>query len=352
MSPSMESRFQASIIGTLIGDSMGLPWEVLTRAQILKITNGEGVVGFRDRRPRYFKSVDKLPFPSPSDDYQHTRAMARSLIRCEKLDLVDLARELVAEYERCRAGWGGTTQQGIKEVRRWLRTRGVFGRDPRVPTTDRRKGKGTGNGPSMKIVAFALFAYLRAQHDPSYAGGSGMLDAMMKLGGMTHGDPRASIASIAVATVAGACLRSMVNDRTQTGEFIASMIDHIRYAEMDRISTGEETVTGRLKRLCNLDLLFGDPACLSEVTGTSCFSLESIPFSIATFLRHPTDFRAGILEAINAGGDTDSNAAIVGALIGANVGLEGIPSDWATRCPEFLEALNLGAELYRVASKD
>jgi len=65
---------------------------------------------------------------------------------------------------------------------------------------------------------------------------------------------------------------------------------------------------------------------LTKATGgTSCYCLESVPFAISVFFRHPTDFRAGIFEAVNAGGDTDSNASMVGALIGANVGMTGIP---------------------------
>jgi ADP-ribosylglycohydrolase len=90
------------------------------------------------------------------------------------------------------------------------------------------------------------------------------------------------------------------------------------------------------------------PAELIKRVGTSCFALESIPFSIAIFLRNLTDFRAGILEAVNCGGDTDSNASMVGAMIGANVGLKGIPKEWLEAVPDCQEALQLADGMYQV----
>ncbi|MBI2238241.1 MAG: ADP-ribosylglycohydrolase family protein, partial [Actinobacteria bacterium] len=46
--------------------------------------------------------------------------------------------------------------------------------------------------------------------------------------------------------------------------------------------------------------------------------------------------RGGELEAelrrvVGLGGDTDTNAAVAGALLGAAAGLEGLPGDWLAR---------------------
>ena len=61
------------------------------------------------------------------------------------------------------------------------------------------------------------------------------------------------------------------------------------------------------------------------------------------------DFREGVLEAINAGGDTDTHGAIVGSLIGAHLGLEGIPEQWRNFRKEYKESLSLGEALYHKA---
>ena len=59
---------------------------------------------------------------------------------------------------------------------------------------------------------------------------------------------------------------------------------------------------------------------------------DSIPFAYAFFLRKPLKFEA-VIDVINAGGDTDSNAAIVGSLQGALLGKAYLP-------PEYLRGVN------------
>ncbi|MDP1825208.1 MAG: ADP-ribosylglycohydrolase family protein [Archangium sp.] len=45
-------------------------------------------------------------------------------------------------------------------------------------------------------------------------------------------------------------------------------------------------------------------------------------------LAHSTDFEAALVQTVSMGGDTDTNAAIVGALLGATLGVEAIPKRW------------------------
>ena len=45
-------------------------------------------------------------------------------------------------------------------------------------------------------------------------------------------------------------------------------------------------------------------------------------------LLHARDFESGVVDTIMCGGDTDTNAAIAGALLGAVYGLEAIPARW------------------------
>jgi hypothetical protein len=44
-----------------------------------------------------------------------------------------------------------------------------------------------------------------------------------------------------------------------------------------------------------------------------------------------TPFEAALVDTIRRGGDTDTNAAIVGALLGAVQGREAIPAQWRNR---------------------
>jgi ADP-ribosylglycohydrolase len=45
-------------------------------------------------------------------------------------------------------------------------------------------------------------------------------------------------------------------------------------------------------------------------------------------LMHAQSFAQGIVRTVGAGGDTDTNACIVGAALGARFGARGIPPDW------------------------
>ena len=49
------------------------------------------------------------------------------------------------------------------------------------------------------------------------------------------------------------------------------------------------------------------------------------------YLKHNFTFENAIKESLLIGGDTDTNAAIVGGLIGAARGIEGIPADWISK---------------------
>ncbi|GMR32390.1 hypothetical protein PMAYCL1PPCAC_02585 [Pristionchus mayeri] len=65
----------------------------------------------------------------------------------------------------------------------------------------------------------------------------------------------------------------------------------------------------------------GDDACIGYLGVALQVSVH--------FLLHSSSFSDGLLSVVSVGGDTDTNAAIAGALLGARWGAYGIPSEWA-----------------------
>ena len=63
------------------------------------------------------------------------------------------------------------------------------------------------------------------------------------------------------------------------------------------------------------------------------------------FSRHPDDLRAAVLEGANTPGDSDSIATIAGALLGAHLGFDAIPSDWVTDVERSDELLQLAGKV-------
>jgi ADP-ribosylglycohydrolase len=86
-------------------------------------------------------------------------------------------------------------------------------------------------------------------------------------------------------------------------------------------------------------------------TGVTGFVYHTVPLALHVWLSRQSDYRGALIEAVRLGGDTDTVAAIVGALVGARVGKAGIPPEWLEnlwewpRTPAWME--QLGTQLAR-----
>jgi poly(ADP-ribose) glycohydrolase ARH3 len=67
---------------------------------------------------------------------------------------------------------------------------------------------------------------------------------------------------------------------------------------------------------------------MSEQLGTGVTAHEAVPMAIYCFLRHPHSYAEVIHHAIFIGGDTDTIACMAGAISGAFLGKDAIPSRW------------------------
>ena len=63
-----------------------------------------------------------------------------------------------------------------------------------------------------------------------------------------------------------------------------------------------------------------------EWKGMSGFVTSSVLWSLYAFLRTPDDYWETVCTAISAGGDTDTTAAMAGAISGARLGIGALPS--------------------------
>lgn len=346
----LRKHVRGCFLGILYGDAIGLPWETKTAAQILAETNGLGVTGpTAIPKDHFFKSVRGLPFGSASDDWALTSATARAYIAERKNSWENFDRILAREfaYELLRTGgkgWGKGTKESIREMDRYLRGY-ADGRDPLSPTP-LREGVGSGNGVLMRIAPCAIVDGIRI------AGGSerhrGLKDDVFANGAMTHGDPRSSVAAYSVAWTLSTVMLHLaqgrtVDDVTATLRKEGASIAWSAAQTTERHNGGGRTVSNALKRVDEPGVL-DSVASLAATTGTSSLCWESVAFSIGVFLRNLRDPRAAILEAVNAGGDTDSNAAIVGGLVGLLNGEDSLPKEWRS-LPATEECIALGDRL-------
>ncbi|TSC82785.1 MAG: ADP-ribosylglycohydrolase [Parcubacteria group bacterium Gr01-1014_20] len=337
------SRFQGCLLGGAIGDALGMPVETMTHEEIMVLNNGQGVIDFMDPVQRKFKDAAKLPAGATTDDTQLTIIVAESLIHSGgTLDINDCAQRHVEEWRKNHMTWGGSTRSAIAEIAEGKR-------DPKTPPAVTEK-TGLGNGVAMKIAPLGLLASNPHRLDD---GNLALFRECCELGYITHGDPRASIAAFAVADTIRFILQKGINQSLYGGIWgcLENTIVRTTLAEdfVGRPRWDKNEVSERLRLiLSGID----DPDKLRENVGCGFTSLETAPFTLGTFMRHPTDFRAGILEAVNAGGDADTNAAIVGNLIGANLGIEGIPPTWIKQFPARDEILGVANRLFEISTSN
>jgi len=81
---------------------------------------------------------------------------------------------------------------------------------------------------------------------------------------------------------------------------------------------------------------------VSIVYGMPCAVYFQLPAAYYLATRFKNDFECAVLHAVNGGGQNQARAILTGALVGAQVGLSGIPK-------RFLEGLQNGAELTALA---
>jgi poly(ADP-ribose) glycohydrolase ARH3 len=93
------------------------------------------------------------------------------------------------------------------------------------------------------------------------------------------------------------------------------------------------TPDGRLYRdkLEDIGMLLNQPSepeIIIEHLGNASTALNSVPTAIYCFLSHPRSFKEALIFAVSLGGDTDTIAAMTGAISGAYHGRKALPSQW------------------------
>ncbi len=126
---------------------------------------------------------------------------------------------------------------------------------------------------------------------------------------LTHTDPRALTAALAVAETAALAVRQ------------DEPIDDWLTA-LPRLSRDDEWRV-LCRKLANALAVRTSVQAFAESLGlqnaVTGYAYHSVPVALYAWVRHRSDFRVAMESALNCGGDTDSVGAIVGALAGTDV---------------------------------
>ena len=328
----ISSKVQACLLGVQLGDALGMPVETMKHANIMLLNEGRGICDFVDPIQRKIPEMAALKAGDTTDDWQLTAVIADSILEARGWNREGCAEMHVCALEESLFGWGKTTENAIKVIRNKTR-------DLNEKPAELGSNKGCGNGIMMKIAPIAIYkAMSNLKHRPAPD-----LDHLcMDLSFITHPDPRAGISAYAVALIIKEALEAekMLTER-DAKQLLRKVIYKVQELEWKYkyFRYNPDTVSGRLIKIFPV---LGNADAIREEIGCGFSAMDTVGFTIATFLSHPTDFWTGVLEAVNAGGDTDTHGSIVGAMIGANCGLGIIPKGWREFREEFEESAFLG----------
>jgi ADP-ribosyl-[dinitrogen reductase] hydrolase len=318
MNENLRLAVVGCLLGTAIGDALGLPYEGLTR----------------DRQLVLYPVIDRhrLVFGKGmiSDDTEHTCLVAQALIASAgNVDKFrdDLAGRLQFWLLGLPAGIGFATLRAIGRL--WLgfspAKSGVFS---------------AGNGPAMRVALLGVCFGNRPEVLRQ------MVQASTRI---THCDPKAEYGAMAVAIAA----------------YVASCGADISpqdyYQLLAAALSDGSTEFFELMQLAVNSAISGEStqdfaASIGGIDGVSGYVYQTVPVVIQTWLRHQANYRDGILEIICCGGDTDTTAAILGGIVGARVGKAGIPHDWIGNMVEYPRSIKwmerLGRRLVEVLGGD
>ena len=278
--------FVGVLLGTAVGDSLGLPSEGLSRQRIRARWCGVWQHRFLFGRGMV------------SDDTEHALFVAQALLAHPDDPMAFqscLAWKLRLWLLGLPAGIGLATLKAILKL--W------------VGISPSRSGVwSAGNGPAMRsAVIGAYFA-----GDPAKR--RAFVSASTRL---THTDPKAVTAALAVAEAAAWALNQ--------NEPIEQWLTHLSGLGCDEEWLGIcQSLADALASAKSVED-FADLLGLQK--GVTGYAYHSVPVSIYAWLRHHNDFRTALESALGCGGDTDTVGAIVGAIVGAKVGKEGIPPE-------------------------
>lgn len=317
----LKDKMFGSLFGVFIGDAMGLPLETMGPKNI-QLTFGY-VNSYINNPHHKWTSIAKRSSGTVSDDTQLTLALMDSFTRSRGYDLIDIKKSHVEAFDGkwgTPIGWGKSTRNSVQRIR-----------DNVVPTLE---PNGAGNGVCMKIAPLAIYCVyktmLTSHKRFTNSFNLSLLKKCKEITLITHEDPMCIIAAYCQSR---AIIRSLQNELPKTSDALKRMFIHD--AKLAEQHTGTHSnLSDRLT-----DILIGtkiDPINFSttHVSSMICdekssYIYNSYPLVAYCVCKYSplNNFRHAILETINAGADADSNAAMVGAIVGAQLGFHKIPVD-------------------------
>jgi ADP-ribosylglycohydrolase len=331
----MLTRARGALYGLAIGDALGMPTQMLSRAEIVRRW-GPLLPGFEPAPPGHPIAAG-MSAGVVTDDTEQAVLLARLLVKGRgTIDPHELATALT-EWERAMAERGSLDLLGPSTKR------AVAAILAGVPPEE-AGAAGTTNGAAMRIAPVGIAVGVidpgtrpnpaappdptepsDAAAPPTYAGLSTLVDHVVRASSVTHntGIALAGAAAVAAAVsagVSGATVARATALGVQAARLAAGRGHWVAGADVAaRIEWAAGLVTGHHQEVA-ANLIY-------TLVGTSLATQESVPAAFAVLAAVPADPWRACRLAASLGGDCDTIAAMTGAIAGACHGVGSFPPE-------------------------
>ena len=285
----MKDKIRNGIYGYLIGDAVGVPYEGNTSEKLHRLE-------FIDMIPpkKFNRSHKEVKPGTWSDDGAQMLCMLSSVIECRNFNINNLAKKLLTWFEKGYMAVNqkvyGVTDQTSRALREYSKTKN--------PLTSGKYGKDNGSLSRVFPLAFASYTDEKLVE---YAHTQSLI---------THVDIIPQICCAFYVLWVREVARGMNLKDAYTSALML----------LKKIYEGNNEYLNVLnKTLCLED---------ETIKGRGTTNVLDTIRGVRDILFETTDYKSVIINSILLGHDTDTTAAIAGALAGVYYGNSSIPEEW------------------------
>ena len=318
------NRYIGAVLGFVVGDSLGVPVEFKSRAE-LKANPVTDMIGF---------GTHNQPTGTWSDDSSMAIATMEWLGEMENgvpdyTLLMDKFSNwlMYGDY----TPYGHTFDCGISTSRAIMN----YGRGIDPLQCGGQSDYENGNGSLMRILPVALWNRSKlAGEDVEGA------DFIFDVSAVTHAHVRSKIGCLIYSKMIADLLHSQGEDKMYVLK--KSLVNCKKYLEtIEDKQTAYEL--GKYDRLWNLEAF---QELDEDAIKSSGYVVDTLEAAVWCFL-NTDNYKDCVLKAVNLGEDTDTVGAVAGGLAGLYYGLEEIPEEWLNFLPKKEWIIELASKMRR-----
>lgn len=262
---------------------------------------GEQFVWHPEDIPRHRTDV---PYWRWTDDTEMALSIVSVLLRFGGIDQDLLAHSFAARFDPHRGYGAGMLFEllpALKQGADWREAaRSLFG------------GGSFGNGGAMRVAPLGAW----------FAEDLGaVVEQARRSAEVTHAHPEGIAGAIAVAVAAAvAANQSAAQAVSGPRTFVDAVRKHVPEGDVRaKLDLAHESLGPRVT---------ADRAAELLGNGERVTAQDTVPFCIWMAGAHLDDYKEALWQTVSVHGDMDTNCAIVGGIVAANVGIDGIPAEW------------------------